>query len=266
MPLEESQALPFLTRKMLAFEHATTFSLRIRSQCAGTVTFQIRGFTKAGPFAFKHTSASTSVATTQDFRIPDVPISVNVIDTGDNVRQGQAYIAIYLVIDGDQMMELCSGFVYGGKSITYPNTNTGEALPGRANIGSTSGSNPAAGTEVSISVPTFEIWNIFYVMVQLITDATVANRRVHLRFTNGGGGLIDCFSDQDQVASTTRNYCFAKYGALPDTLDDTEILVPIPNDIYLIPESTIETATTNLQATDNFGIPRVVKEMSVSAT
>ncbi len=252
--------VPFLTRKMLAFEHAAVLSLRIRSQLPGTITLQIRGYTKEGQFAFKHTTNSDSTPKTETFRIPDVPIMVNVIDISDNVNQGGGYITLDLLINDDRVHQLCSGFVYGGKSISFPNATTLDSAPGYGAINFASQSSPAAGANMAISVPAFEIWKIHIVTFRLVTDANVANRRVHLRFIPTLGAIIEALTEVDQPASLTRNYTFAKYGYLPSTNNNTEIIAPLPHELFVTPEGTINTAILNIQAGDQISNIKIMYE------
>lgn len=255
-----NQSLPFLTRKMLDFEHATVFSLRIRSKSLINQKVQIRGMTQEGVFTLSHTLITTGVEQTETFRIPNIPIMVCVTDEGNLITQGFAYITLDLLVNGDKLLELCSGLVYQSKSISWPITNTSDKRPDGGFLTTVTGTNPAAGADIIETVPTNEIWKLKSIRVRFVTDANVANRRIQLFFNINGTYVSTSFADVDQAASLARIYTFAPYGVLPATSYSDKILVVIPDNIVMTGGSTIETLTTNKQATDNFDSPIVYVE------
>lgn len=250
---------------MLQFEHGAVFQLRILGQSNTTVTLTIRGLTREGPFSFKHTIITGSAVTAQDYKIPDIPIMLTVENDTQNLYQNDCYIAASLLLNGDKLHELCSGFVYRQKSISWPYSNTVDIIPGHGRFKSIEGLNPAAGAECSMSVPADQVWHVLYFYVQLVTDATVANRRTHLVFNNNNGPYIEAFSSVDQAASLTRNISAAQFGHVPDEIDDNDIIIPIPQNMWLLGESQIATATVNKQAGDNYGKPIVLVEQYFQA-
>ena len=114
--------------------------------------------------------------------------------------------------------------------------------------------NRDAGAEATITVPTSRTWKIHGIFVQLVTDANAADRRVHFEFVNQQGATLNTFGGADHAASLTRDYNVAKWGVIPDNIDDDDILIPLPQDIILASGSIIRTVTTNLQVGDDFGI------------
>ena len=161
-------------------------------------------------------------------------------------------------------MTLCSGVVDIRKSISYPVSPQKEMRPDGGQILDFTGTNPAAGSEIDDSVPTGRVWRILAISFSLTTDANAANRRVHVILLGPSGVEIDTFSDVDQIASTTRKYSVAAFGAIPDTLDDNDILIPLPADIFLPAGSAVQTLTTNRQAGDDFGTPSILVEQFFS--
>lgn len=245
--------LPFLTRDMLAFEHATAFAVRIRTQSDIAQTVFIRGFTREGPFEYAHTPTNDRAVTTEVFRLPDIPIFISVVDDTGGLEQGQIFAELAMTINGEVVYSLCSGFVYSNKAISWPTSTVVDTRPGGGQIKTVSSANPAAGSEISLSVPTGAIWRIIGCSFTLVTDANAANRRVHLRFDSAGGTRLEFFGDQDQTATLTRHYSAAPIAGAIDTLDNTEIMLPIPPGLLLDAGSSISTVTTAIQATDNFG-------------
>lgn len=253
MPQDEVQSLPFLTRKMLAFEHATTFSLRLEVQARAVTNVTVRGMTREGPFTFNIILDSVSTIQTFTYRIPDIPIMVSVEQTTLSLDQGRIYASVSLLVNGVYLQQLCSGLVYWSHGISYPSTFTPDSRPNGGEIRIISTANPAAGAQISQSVPSGETWKIKAVSFSLVNAAIAASRRVHIRFDYIGSGVLDFFSDIDQLTGETRKYTCAPVSPVSDSLDDNDIIIPIPADIVLQPDCAITTTVTNMQATDDFG-------------
>ena len=260
MDPKDGQSYPFVTRDMLSFKHGLVLGLRIRSQAANSTTITIRGATREGIFTFKHTNTGVGTIQTENFRIPDIPIWISLVDDAETLPQGDFYATLSLTANGDILYELLSGLVYANKSISYPKVNSYDGRPLGGSLNTRTSANPVAGAECTIEVPAGRVWKVLAMEVSLVTDATAANRRPHFVFNLATGGFIDMFSDQDHAASLTRRYHVANFGAMPDTLDDNDILVPLAQGMILPPLTTIDTETTNLQVTDNYGQLSVLVE------
>ena len=81
--------------------------------------------------------------------------------------------------------------------------------------------------------------------VELVTDANVANRNVHLVIENPTAIVFEWYGDLVQAASVTRQWYFSPIQRQPAAVDGTEIIVPIAPDIFISGESSIYTSTTN---------------------
>lgn len=233
---------------MLAFEHQATLSLVIQSYASASGNIEIRGFTKEGPFTLQHVPTNDSLLKTESFGLADIPIMVTMSAPLATIPQGGIYASLSLAINGNIIQELCAGFIYPKRSVSWPSQSGGDQRLGGGAMNLISGGNPAPGAEVSITVAAGEMWKIRAGRFTLVTDANVANRRVHVTF----GGIVDCFASIDQVAGATRNYSIAQYGAIPDEEDDNDILISMPSDIWLPAGNTITTTITNRQAGDDF--------------
>lgn len=130
-------------------------------------------------------------------------------------------------------------------------TNTAGALT------ITTGTDPAANTECSVTVPAGERWQLCTVQFSLVTSATVATRRVVLTVDNGTTVHAKFPSNVTQAASLTYAYCFAAdLGYANGTLLDLNVLTGVPP-LILEAGYRIRTATVALDATDNYGAPIV---------
>lgn len=256
MPKEEL-SVPFITRKMLAFEGATTFSLVVQSTSDDTKQVTLRGFTKEGPFTFQITNTGDGTLNTQTLRISDVPIFVTVIDEANGYSEGEFFCRVSLAVNGDIVHQLAAGYIFGINGISWPTSNLAPSVPYTGILSTRSGSNPAAGSETSITVPANQIWRVYSWRAQLVTDGTAVNRFVHLRITDGSNRLYETFTTTAHTASLTRDH-FAFHGVpTVAAFENTESLMPFPAEVWLREGSVISTVTTNLQAGDNWGVPQV---------
>lgn len=249
-----AQQLPFLTRDMLKFEGTVDFKLRIISQSNSTSNIAIKGITRDSQFTYQHTPLSTGAEKSEDFAITDIPIFISVQDVLGSYVQGACFIKLFLLINNDIAFEFCSGNVWYHNGQSYPNAQLKEYRQGGGLLLLESSTDPAAGTEPSIIIGTYDTWKLQAVHFTLVTDANVANRRVHLVIRATGGGEYNFFSSYDHPASTTRNYTCAPVGTLLDDQDDNDVIIPIPADMWLSSGSYIKTETTNKQAGDNWGV------------
>jgi len=257
MPDENGLQLPFLTRNMLEFEHGLTFALRITTQADSITNLTIRGLTREGVFTFRHITSSSGAANTETFRIPDMPIMVSVIDGDGGLIQGGCYVSLTVTTNEDILYQLCSGFVYSQKALSWPIAPNVDIVPNHGKIEWVNSAQPAAGAEASILVPTTERWKILSVYAKLVTDATVANRRVSIAFETTGGQKFYSYTHDNQTASSTVQYTCAKFGHVLDRGLESPMFIPLPEDIWIKGGRTIETLTTNIQAADDHDIMRL---------
>ncbi len=250
MPPEKELTLPFLTREMLQFEHGATFGLRVRSQTNRAEMITVRGMTREGAFTFSHVTDGTGNLIEQTFAIPDMPIMVSAVDVGNVYIQGEAFVALSVTVNGDLLQELASGYVHGLHGVSWPSQTLEDPRPGGGVISVLRPANPAVATDLEIEVTNGEVWRFMALRLTLVTDANVADRRAHVRIDFGVQPLIDAYSDIDQTASLTRLYSAASFGTQPSAINDDDILIPFPSDIFLNVSMSVETEVLNLQAGD----------------
>ena len=260
MPEEKTLSQPFITRKMLDFEHALVFSLRVSTQASVTTNLRIRGMTKEGIFTFRHTTGATGAITTSTFRIPDIPIFLTVEDIDQANEQGRVHATVILIANGDRLYELCSGFVYAQKGISWPTSSNVDAVPGHGIFREFNGTNQAAGDEIVETIPNGRLWRLLAFQFTLVTAATAGSRRVHAVIAGPGGLELDFFGSTDQIISETKNYTCAAVGVIRDEKENDKIIIPIPDNLYIPENGTIGTRTTNLAAGDDFGAPNILIE------
>ncbi|MBA7609565.1 hypothetical protein ES703_16756 [subsurface metagenome] len=123
---------------------------------------------------------------------------------------------------------------------------------------SITGTDPAAQTEISETVPARRRWSIKSIFFHLITDVTVANRHVSLIIDDGTNELWRITCANAHPASCDTTYSFAQIAAT-EALVDCACFHPLP-DLSLPAGARIRTSTPLLKAGDNFSAPQLLVE------
>jgi hypothetical protein len=178
-------------------------------------------------------------------------------------RVGQCFVVVELVrgFTGAvvPIAALGQGYVTDTSRFGGPGTPLLQSIDGRGVIRSITGTDPAAGAEVSETVPTNARWRLIAVQVTLVTDATVANRQPAIDLDDGALSFWRSGVGANQTASLTiRNNWGDAAGAFGSTGAPSNGL--LPRDIQLVGGFRIRTSTTNLQAGDNYGAPQMLVE------
>lgn len=239
---------------MIKFGRTAKFELVIRSQAISTSKLTVRCVTREGLSQFSHTPTNDGIQKTQYFSLADIPIFLSVVDDSAAIVQGSAFVTISLCINGSIVYELCSGFVYGIKSLSWPISSGQDAMPGRGNMRTIVGSVYSAGEDIAEYVPEGRIWHLLSMSFLLTTSATVADRRVKFLLGNADNLEIEAFSGEVQAASLNHIYSLAHYGALPATNIGNLHLISIPQNIYMTYDDYFGTTVINLQANDQLAV------------
>lgn len=139
-------------------------------------------------------------------------------------------------------------------ALTVAVRKTGSSVA-RGDIVTYTGSNPAANTEWSETVPTGTMWRILSIRAQLVTDANAANRRVGITITDGTNTVLKENAESVQAASLTHNYNIAPHGSR--AVADVEHYIPLPAiDNFWLPAGYVIASTTlSRQSGDDWGAP-----------
>ncbi|MBA7545413.1 hypothetical protein ES705_37781 [subsurface metagenome] len=125
-------------------------------------------------------------------------------------------------------------------------------------IRSITGTDPAAGAEISETVPDRRRWRILAVRFSLTADATVADRVVHLTIDDGTNVIADICVTTAHAASITKVYNFSNFGSTQ--LNPTTCLyIPLPP-LPLMEGYHITTVTELMEAGDDFSAPQILVE------
>lgn len=158
---------------------------------------------------------------------------------------------------------LVQGYITSQMRRSWPPAALTMAVEGAGALRSVTGTDPAAGAEISETVPTSTRWRVRALSCQLVTDATAANREVSLVIDDGATTIFTSPAGFTHTASLTRRYSAAPIGAQTAPTQGTDRQIVIP-DLELPAGARIRTVTTNLQAGDNYGAPQLLLEERLS--
>lgn len=248
--------LPFLTREMLKFGNKAKFELQVVAYSSVTWPVEMVGVTREGIIKFDVSHTGDNSEDVLTFQIPDIPISLTLFTDNSAVERGEYYASVYLLINGERVYKLCSGYVSKQSGINFPQTHDESELANGGLYKGHQGANPAAGAEIAEGVPSNEHWILKGVRLSLATDSNVADRTVHLKIPVCGSTVqLDVFSSVVQPADTTYVYNFAPYPHISDTFNDDNVLVSLPPDLHSSLGRTFATVTENKQAGDDYTAP-----------
>lgn len=125
------------------------------------------------------------------------------------------------------------------------------------------GTNPAAGSELSETVPANTIWSVQSISALMVTDANAADRRVRTTLDDGSTVFYQVSSSTNHTASLTVRYVWSPLGAPAVGVvaaTDATINIPLPKPTILSAANRFITVTGALEAGDNWGAPQLSVE------
>lgn len=154
---------------------------------------------------------------------------------------------------------LCSGYITAVQPATFPRGLVRSSLDGAGVIRSITGTNPAAGANISETVPTGARWRLLSVLLRFVTEATAGNRDVTLVIDDGANVIANISSGFTHAASLTYDYSFAGEGSRYNGTVSNFIVVPLPR-LTLLAGYRIRSATGGIQPLDDYGAPQLLVE------
>lgn len=222
-------------------------------------TVQIRGFSDEGPINGSHsTNADRSLAGSA-IPITEFPRLLTIRTLETSVKRGACYVKVSVRAEGVVIALLCAGYVTDAESIAWPQGTIESSISNTGLIRSITGTNPAAGVEISETVPTGARWLLYGFRATFVTDATATTRTINLIIDDGTTTLIRLLANGTQTASITRTYN-AIGGITAPAASGTDGFIPLPYPYPLSAGFRIATITALIQAGDNWGAPQLLVE------
>lgn len=207
------------------------------------------------------------VLNTFNFKIPaGFLLSLTIVNASNPaVRHGQCFVVCYLQAnDSSQLQDgemLLRGYVSGNQPLAFPPRYIQDFADGHGFLERITGTDPAANTEITETIPTGALYRLKTFRFELVADANVANRTVTVVIDDGATTPYYQRSFATaQTAGQTIVYNVIPHPLSADPADSgTHRYLSIPMDRFR-QGMRIRTVTTNIQAGDNYGPPRYVVE------
>jgi hypothetical protein len=169
--------------------------------------------------------------------------------------RGQTFLRVFLTSPafGGNLPSymLFADYVTTQMAPAHPNGRVLSPSESSGNLRIVTGSNPAAGADCQINVPTNARWRLQSFFCTLSAGAAVANRQPFIQIASGGFGVYTVPFNAVVTAGQ-----FAQLTAAPASLNVPSVgqflFAPLPNDFKLIPVGTISTLTTAIQIADQY--------------
>lgn len=169
---------------------------------------------------------------------------------------GQTYVVVEIVrglgSSSLALQVLAAGYLNAKQPMAFPNQLVTTSLDSGGALRSITGTNPAAGAEISETVPTGARWELIAIKFTLTTSATVANRLVSLTLDDGVNIFCISGGNQSEPASTVFVYSWSEGLAGGLVTPTNAISFSLPNPNRLPAGARIRTQTGAIQAGDQY--------------
>lgn len=189
--------------------------------------------------------------------------SVSVVASSGAPVLGQTFVRVDVIrgrgASASVVATLLQGFVTAGQRLAWPGSTLVDSLTGPGRIRSITGTDPAAGAEMSETVPAGARWRLLHLNITLLTDATVSNREVRVILDDGTAQYFESGATAVIAASSSVAITLWRGSFLP-SLSSTVRGLNAPEYMMLLAGHRIRTETSNLQAADNYAAPQLLVE------
>ncbi len=190
-------------------------------------------------------------------------MNFSVIATSGAPLWGQCWVRVQIVrgLGGATMVigALVSGYVTASQPVALPGGRMRGSLDGQGVIRAVTGTNPAAGANFSVTVPTGARWRLQSLDVSMVTSGTAANREMVLVIDDGTTILARVPQGTAQIASLTRTYSYYESASRNTIAQAGNFDAALPP-IVLLAGSRIMSAVTNIEVDDDIGAPTLLVE------
>lgn len=152
---------------------------------------------------------------------------------------------------------LLQGYVTSQQGLGWPGSPIELSVDGGGYVRQVVGTTPAAGAQISETVPAGARWQILRLYSFLITDATAGNRFPRLDFFQAGLGTFRGMQPTPQGPSVTANYTWAPNLPIAADVANGVYMQPIPDEGVLLEGDVLSTAVSGMAAGDQWGQPQM---------
>jgi len=215
------------------------------------------------PFAFNLPTVADRVRTDSIFKLAEGFLLGLRCNAPVGTVRGQVYVRVQLSIGsvaaGAVLHNLCAGYVSDSDHLGWPDATNEPSFSGRGNLRSITGTDPAAGAEISETVPTGAVWRLMALSCQLTTSGVGSSRTARLALDDGTNIYYQVEPSATTPISVTRRFSSGAIGDRPASVT-TDFYWPIPYNVFMPAAHRLRTVTNNLDATDNYTAPQMLVE------
>ena len=240
--------------------------LRVSTWAVNAEAVEVRGLFldedgEVRPFEFVNVSASNrTIVTTTHALGPGWLLSVTAVRATSGRQFAECYVRLDVIrgLSGATMPValLVTGYATGILPLAWPGHVSYGALDGPGRLRSITGTDPAAGVEISETVPNGALWQLLSLQATLVADATVASRIPSLLFDDATSEYGAYFSGSSVAASQTSLATWGSGQGFRDAEGNNALLAGFGTPLFLLEGHRIRTETSSLQAGDNWGAPQ----------
>lgn len=218
------------------------------------------------PFRERHVPNTDRTTANTVFQVGEGWIvDVHVRADAGTPRRGQCFVVLELVrgaVNGavQPLATLLQGYVTDTQRRGWPGSPLELSTEGPGVLLSVTGADPAAGVEISETIPANARRELLAVRFVLVADATAISRSVTLAIDDGANIFYSGASHDAQTASQTLTYSAGAGITAARVPAALHVEIPLPNRVRLSAGFRFRTVTGNLQAGDNFGAPQYLVE------
>jgi hypothetical protein len=171
------------------------------------------------------------------------------------IRWGQLYVSLSLnrgtLAQFQISQTLCAGYTTLDTPLSWPWSGIRSPLETPGDIVTVVGGVPAAGAEITETVPTFVRWRLISFKFRFVTAIAVANRVPALALDDGANVYSLSTAGAVQIASITEDYSAAP-GLMATFLSGAVANLGLPMNSFLPAGHRIRTITSAIQAADQY--------------
>ena len=213
------------------------------------------------PFVFTHTPNSNRTIATQNQALPEGwLLGVSVFASSGTPAVGAVWISLDIIRGfgavGVIVQSLTAGFCSTSFTLSWPGSSVVGPTGGTGNLRAIVGTTPAAGADITETVPTNAKWQLLSFAASLTTAAAVATRTPDFLIDDGTNIDYQVGPTATQAASLTRLYAV---GASVGNAWQNDAAVnnwPGYNPMLIPSGGRIRTSTGSIQAADQWTSPK----------
>lgn len=246
--------------RLLCIVHSSVASLVVRF---GGYFLAYDGTVKQYAIEISPTSDRAATTATQFFGEGFILSCTAQLVTG-NANRGQCYVRARVQRGSGTtalpIARLMAGYLTDDFTPSFPYGRIEGPLEGPGMIRSITGTDPAAGAEISESVPTGARWRMDAARWSFVTDGTVANRNPVVVIDDGTTIIIEWGSNNNPQTATITRIWDLRASGFAETLGSTRAQIHVDRWPIMMAGYRLRTVTNSLQAGDNYGAPQLQVE------